>query len=229
MWCCSCPFIASCPMWWGQVKFTPPRYCDVDVVHSLQVVPCGEVKSSVHLLDIVMLELSIHCKLSHVVRSSQVYISYILWCWSCPFIASCPMWWGQVKFTPPRYCDVDLVHSLQVVPCGEVKSSVHLLDIVMLELSIHCKLSHVVRSSQVYTSYILWCWSCPFIASCPMWWGQVKCTPPRYCDVGVVHSLQVVPCGEVKSSVHLLDIVMLKLSIHCKLSHLVRSSQVYTS
>ena len=228
-------------MWWGQVKCTPPRYCDVGVVHSLQVVPCGEVKSSVHLLDIVMLMLSIHCKL----------------------------WWGQVKCTPPRYCDVGVVHSLQLVPCGEVKSSVH-LDIVMLELSIHCKLSHVVRSSSV----ILWCWSCPFIASCPMWWGQVKCTPPRYCDVGVVHSLQVVPCGEVKSSVHLdivmlelsihcklilwcssvhlldigvvhslqvvpcgevkssvhlLDIVMLELSIHCKLSHVVRSSQVYTS
>ena len=61
------------------------------------------------------------------------------------------MWWGQVKFTP-RYCDVDVVHSLQAVPCGEVKSSVHLLDIVMLELSIHFKLSDVVRSSQVYTS-----------------------------------------------------------------------------
>ena len=164
-------------MWWGQVKCTPPRYCDVELSIHCKLSHVVRSSQMYTFLDIVMLELSIHCKLSHVVRSSQVYT--------------------------PRYCDVGVVHSLQVVPCGEVKSSVHLLDIVML--------------------------SCPFIASCPMWWGQVKCTPPRYCDVGVVHSLQVVPCGEVKSSVHLLDIVMLKLSIHCKLSHVVRSSQVYTS
>ena len=148
-----------------------------------------------------------------------------MWCWSCPFIASCPMWWGQVKFTPPRYCDVDVVRSLQVVPCGEVKSSVHLLDIVMLELSIHCKLSHVVRSSQVYTSYILWCWSCPFIASCPMWWGQVKCTPPRYCD----DNLQWMDNSNITISRRCTLDLTLELSIHCKLSHVVRSSQVYTS